>query len=368
MSLAIPAVAEAATRCVGTSGAGCDAVYPTIGIDATAGSAVNAAAPGDTIRLGPGVYAEEVSTSKFLHFVGAGAGTLDSFDAASQSRILGPSGLGGKAALTMKAGGSVASMQTVGGNASSLEFAGAGLSLQAEGTGGGLDYSVSDVVAIGGTGGYGSNALFAYDAARAINVVVSGGAVGNSSNTAVLIGSPGSLSSLTGVKVRAGGEGVFAGAGTLKIVRSTVLGGTALTLVANAASARTETVDSVFETTAAATDAPAGDVATVGAGNATLIARGSTFLSRNTGASAGIRLFKSTSYTGALSAELLNTIARTESTRSRCLRSRCSNRWDDHRRLLELHHAAQPHGWDDPRPRKREQRVRRPTVHGQRRR
>ena len=85
LGLAIPAAAEAATRCVGTSGAGCDAVYSAIGIDATAGSAVNAAAPGDTIRLGPGVYAEEVSTSKFLHFVGAGAGTLDSFDAASRA-------------------------------------------------------------------------------------------------------------------------------------------------------------------------------------------------------------------------------------------------------------------------------------------
>lgn len=313
MSLLLPAVAEAATRCVGTSGAGCDAVYPTIGMDATAGSAVNAAAPGDTIRLGPGVYAEEVSTSKFLHFVGAGAGTLDSFDAASQTRILGPSGTGGKTALTMKGGGSVASMQTVGGDASSLELAGAGLALQAEGTGGALDYSVSGAVAISGTGGYGNTALVAYDAARALNVVVSGGALGNSGGTGVLIGSPGGSSSLTGVTVRASGEGVSAGAGTLRIVRSSVLGRTALYLIGNAASAKTEAVDSVFATPAGATEGAAAYLATVGAGNSTLIARGSTFLSRNTGASAGIRLFKDASQTGALSAELLNSIVRTES-------------------------------------------------------
>ena len=117
--------------------------------------------------------------------MGAGAGTFDSFDVTSQTRILGPRGLGGKTALTMKGGGSVASMQTVGGNASSLEQAGDGLSFLAPGTGGSLNYVVSDVVAMAGTGGYGSNALFAYDTSTAINVAVSGGAVGNDFGSAV---------------------------------------------------------------------------------------------------------------------------------------------------------------------------------------
>lgn len=316
--LALPATAGAATRCVGTSGAGCDGVYPTIGKDATAGSAVNAAAPGDTIRIGPGVFMEEVSTSKLLHFVGAGSGTLDSFDPASQTRIAGPSGTGGKSALTMSGGGSVASMQTVGGNASSLELAGNGLVLQGLGLGGTFDYSVSDVVMVAGTGGYGANGLTAFDADHTVNVTVTGGAAGNSQGPpAANLSSPSSSSSLTGVTVRSSGNAVSAGAGTLRILRSVVTGRTALSVYgqsSTASSARTEAVDSVFATTGVPGDEAAVEMATLGAGNATLIARGSTLLSRNTGASAGIRLFKSTSYTGALSAELLNTIVRTEST------------------------------------------------------
>jgi hypothetical protein len=315
LSLALPAAAGAATRCVGTSGPGCDGVYSTIGNDSAAGSAVNAAAPGDTIRIGAGIYAEEVSTAKELHFVGSGAGTLDSFDPASQTKILGPSGSGGKTALTLNGGGSVASMQTVGGNASSLELAGMGLALQALGLGGTLNYSVFDVVAISGTGGYGSTALWAYGSDRAINVTVSGGAVGNSYGVSgARFDSPGSLSSVTGVTVRANGDGVSVGAGTVRIARSMVLGRPALTVLGNSSSARAEAVDSVFATPASAAAQPAGDVATTGAGNSTLIARGSTFLARGSGASAGIRLLKAASYTGALSADLLNTIVRTEST------------------------------------------------------
>ena len=314
ITLAVPAAAEAATRCVGTSGSGCDAVYPTVGSDSTAGSAVNAAAPGDTVRLGPGAYDEEVSTSKFLHFAGAGAGTLDSFDPASQTKIAGPSGAGGKPALTMMGGGSVASLQAVGGNATSLELAGAGLQLQAPGLGGALDYSLSDVVVIAGTGGYGNSGLWAFAGDRAINVTMTGGAIGNSyASAAATFGSPGGSSSLTGVTVRSTGSGVSAGAGTLRILRSTVTGRTALNVYGQSSSARTEAVDSVFATTGVSSDGPAVEIATLAAGNATLIARGSTFLSRNTGASAGIRLFKSASNTGALSAELLNSIVRTES-------------------------------------------------------
>lgn len=312
--LALPVAAGAATRCVGTSGAGCDAVYPAIGKDATAGSAVNAAAPGDTIRIGPGVYTEEVSTAKPLHFVGAGAGTLDSFSSASQTKILGPSGMGGTAALTMTGGGSVASLQTVGGNATSLELAGAGLVLQAPGLGGALDYTLSDVVMISGTGGYGSVGLLTDASDRAVNVTVAGGAIGNSFTTAARLSSPGSTSSLTGVTVRAAGDGVSVGAGTVRIERSTVVGRTALNVIGTSSNARAEAVDSVFATPVAASAEPAANVATIGAGNATLVARGSTFLSRNTGASAGIRLLKAPMYTGALTADLLNTIARAEST------------------------------------------------------
>jgi hypothetical protein len=222
-----------------------------------------------------------VSSAKELHFVGAGAGTLDSFDAASQTKILGPSGSGGKTALLLMGGGSVASMQTVGGNAPSLELAGTGLALQGLGLGGGLHYSVSDVVAISGTGGYGGTGLLAYDSLRAINVTVIGGAVGNSYGVSgARFDSPGSSSSLAGVTVRATGDGVSVGAGTVRIVRSAVLGRPALNVIGNSSSARAEAVDSVFATPAAAGAEPAGYVATTGAGNSTLIARGSTFLAR----------------------------------------------------------------------------------------
>jgi hypothetical protein len=255
-----------------------------------------------------------VSTLKELHFVGAGAGTLDAFNPASQTRILGPSGTGGKTALTMNGGGSVASMQTVGGNASSLELAGAGLALGAVGLGAGVDYSVSGVVAISGTGGYGNIGLSAYSSDRAINVTVTGGAVGNAFGlSAARFGSPGGSSSLTGVTVRGAADGVSVSAGTLRIVRTTVVGRIALDLYGTSASARAEAVDSVFATPVSPNEEAAVNIATTGAGNATLIARGSTFLSRNMGASAGIRLFKDPSFSGAMSAELLNTIVRTES-------------------------------------------------------
>lgn len=314
---ALPAAAAAATRCVGTSGSGCDAVYSAIGDDAEAGSAVNAAAAGDTIRIGPGSYPDEVTTAKELHFAGAGAGTLDSFDAASQTRIVGPSGTGGKPAIVLNGGGSVASIQAVGGNATSLEVAGNGLVLRALGAGGALDYSVSDVVAIGGTGGYGSTALFVWDfgTGRALNATVSGGAVGNAGfGTGAVIGSPGGSSSLTRVTVRAPlGNGVEGRAGTLRIVRSRVVARTALLVAGDASNAQVDAINSVFMTPAGIGAEPAGYVVTLGAGNSSLMARGSTFLARGSGASAGIRLLKSTMYSGALSADLRNTIARTES-------------------------------------------------------
>ncbi|HEX6651102.1 MAG TPA: choice-of-anchor Q domain-containing protein [Thermoleophilaceae bacterium] len=313
LTLVLPAAASAATRCVPAPAPGCDGVYPTIGSDSTAGSAVNAAAPGDTIRIGPGIYTEQVSTNKELHFVGAGAGSLDFFDMSSQTRIAGPTGDPGEPALTLRGGGSVASLQAVGGDASSLNLAGTGLVLEGAIPGPPLDFEIDDVVAIGGSGGYGAPGLSAADPSRVLNVTVTGGAMGSSLRIGAQFVSPGSTSSLTGVTVRSGGEAVLAGAGTLRIVRTVATGGTGLAVTGSDSSARAEAVDSLFATPVAASPSPAVIVATIGAGNATLIARGSTFLSRNTGASAGIRLQKAPGYTGVLSADLLNTVARTES-------------------------------------------------------
>lgn len=314
---ALPAAAVAATRCVGTSGSGCDAVYATIGNDAAAGSAVQAAASGDTIRIGPGSY-PEVSTAKTLHFVGAGAGTLDAFDIATQTRIVGTSGPGGTPGLTLSGGGSVASLRARGGNATSLYQAGNGLVLQAQGAGGALDYSVSNVVAIAGTSGYGAVGLAVWDAGtgRAINAAVSGGAFLNEDFlTAVSVASGTGASSVTGVTVRApAGTGVAASAGTLRIVGSRVLAAYPLRVTGGLSSARVEAIDSVFEAPSGAQSFDAAYVATTGSGNSTLIARGSTFLAQGSGPAAGLKLLKSTSFTGALSADLVNTIVRTQST------------------------------------------------------
>jgi hypothetical protein len=313
----LPSAALAATRCVGTSGAGCDAVYATIGNDAAAGSAVQAAASGDTIRIGPGSY-PEVSTAKALHFVGAGAGTLDAFDITTQTRIIGASGLAGTPALTLNGGGSVASLRARGGNATSLEQGGRGLVLQAQGAGGALDYSVSDVVAIAGTGVYGAEGLKVSDAGtgRAINAAVTGGAfLADGPLSAVSVTSGTGASSLTGVTVRAPAAiGVGATGGTLRIVGSRVLAANPLWVTGGLSSARVEAIDSVFEAPSGAQSFDAAYVATTGSGNSTLIARGSTFLARGSGTAAGLKLLKSTSFTGALSADLVNTIVRTEST------------------------------------------------------
>jgi hypothetical protein len=50
-------------------------------------NAVAHASGGDTVQIGPGIFPEAVSTSTALSFVGAGAGTADSFDPSSDTAI-----------------------------------------------------------------------------------------------------------------------------------------------------------------------------------------------------------------------------------------------------------------------------------------
>src|ERR1700751_2991990 len=69
-SLVAASPSGAAVRCVApAAGSSCTASYANLP------DAVAAASPGATISLGAGTYAG-ASTSKLLHFVGAGAGTL----------------------------------------------------------------------------------------------------------------------------------------------------------------------------------------------------------------------------------------------------------------------------------------------------
>ena len=71
-------------------GCGRGAVAPCEHIAAALGITPGAE-DGDVISLGPGDFVETVSTTKNVRFVGAGAGTLDSFDPARHTRVRPPS-------------------------------------------------------------------------------------------------------------------------------------------------------------------------------------------------------------------------------------------------------------------------------------
>src|SRR5689334_5538505 len=165
--LAAPQAANAATiRCVPAGGPGCGASYATIN------AAVTASSDGDTIRIAAGTYSEAISTSKILTFVGAGPGTLASSAGAT---VVSPSGI----PFSLTRGGTLRDLRAVGSTSSSgnpaLQFAPT--------TSGTFDYSVGNVIGIGGTGtdftfGSGGAGLAAQSTAtaRILNVSVSGGA------------------------------------------------------------------------------------------------------------------------------------------------------------------------------------------------
>ena len=71
-ALALPAAANAAVRCVGTTGGDCTATYAS-----TADAVTAAVTEEDTIRFGAGTFGP-VDTPKVLTYVGVGAGTPDS--------------------------------------------------------------------------------------------------------------------------------------------------------------------------------------------------------------------------------------------------------------------------------------------------
>ena len=166
--LMVPQAANAATvRCVPVSGPGCGASYATIN------AAVTAAASGDTVKIAAGTYAEAISTSKTLNFVGAGAGTLASSAGAT---VVSPAT---GTAFTLPNGGSLQALRAVG----SAGFMGNPALAFVPTVNGTYDYSVTNVIGIGGTGtditfGSGGAGLTAQSSAstRIVNLSVSGGA------------------------------------------------------------------------------------------------------------------------------------------------------------------------------------------------
>ena len=102
--------------------------------------AVSHAEPGDTIRVAAGTYTQPLaSVPQEVHFVGAGSGS----SAASNTIVTPATG----AAMRLLAGGSVTGMRLVGGDGSD----GIGLALGSNSAGTPRAYSVSNVVAVGGT-------------------------------------------------------------------------------------------------------------------------------------------------------------------------------------------------------------------------
>ncbi|HEX2234383.1 MAG TPA: hypothetical protein VHG69_13570 [Thermoleophilaceae bacterium] len=136
-----PAAASAAVRCIGTTGQGCDTTHATIS------SALVQAANDDTLRFGPGLYVSPQDPIELrLHFVGAGQGTLDQFDAAVHTRIRGTAGSPG---LILTAGGSLRSLQVQGGaHGGSLGRD----AIHLYNDGGNVSYSLADVVLLGTEG------------------------------------------------------------------------------------------------------------------------------------------------------------------------------------------------------------------------
>jgi hypothetical protein len=178
--LALPSAAQAAVRCVPASGPGCASSHATIA------SAVSAASDGDTIKIAPGTYSESISTTKRLSFVGAGAGA---------TTIAPASG----AALSVSRGGSISALRAVGANGSSGSAA---LVLQ-PGLDGTFDYSVTNVIGVGGAGtdymfGVGGAGLSATSgsAARVVHLSLSGGSFSAGSSNSSFEGTALALSGL----------------------------------------------------------------------------------------------------------------------------------------------------------------------------
>ena len=140
LALALPAVAHAAVRCVGTTGADCTTTH------ATTDDAIIAAVTGvDTIRFGAGTFGP-VDTPKVLTYEGAGAGTPDSAAGATviQQTVASEDG------MNLPNGGTVRSLRVQGGpHPGGMGSAGAGI-VFAPTANGDMTLTLVDVIATGG--------------------------------------------------------------------------------------------------------------------------------------------------------------------------------------------------------------------------
>jgi hypothetical protein len=175
----LPATALAETRYVAKGGSNSTACTSAATPCLTVQYAVEQAAAGDTVQIGPGDFYESVVANVPLNFVGTGAGQIGSFPAKTQIRGLNGSSSSGSPGLQLKAGGSIESLRVEGG-------AGASVGTFGESGGDALDYTsasatpstlqLENAVLLGGKGGKGTGG-FEGSGGDAINVDGGPGAV-----------------------------------------------------------------------------------------------------------------------------------------------------------------------------------------------
>jgi hypothetical protein len=352
VALVLASPATAATRFVddgGNDNGGANTCLSAALPCKTVGQAVTSAVANDTVQIGPGAYSESVTApgTKPLAFVGPAAGPGPAPPGGPDPAVHATIASAGAApALHLQGGGSVTNLRLKGADGVSVGPAlqlGTGMSL------GTRTYSVTNVVAIGGINGTaGRPALIVTDAFQPgvqIDATVTGGhfssaATSNSLDVVTLDGANVS-GTLISTSIAGTGTGVTnwnglavrdGAAGTLSM--STVSGDISGVLVSegdsqalvtrstirvagfgiNVASFSGGTSNAVTVLNSLVVSNPTTNLAAVAvlefSGNATLTARGSTFVVRGAGPEAGLRLQCTCGPANAVTGDLANSVVR----------------------------------------------------------
>jgi hypothetical protein len=350
--LALASPAAAATRFVddgGNDNGGANTCLIAALPCKTVGQAVTSAAANDTVQIAPGAYSESVTApgTKALAFVGPAAGPGPAPPGAPDPAVHATITSAGTApALHLQGGGSVTNLRlkgTDGVNVGPALQLGTGMNL------GTRTYAVTNVVAIGGINGTaGRPALVVTDAVQPgvqIDATVTGGhfsSAGTSNSLDVvtldganvsgtlastsIVGTGSGVTNWNGLAVRDGAAGTLStstisgdisgvlvseGDSEALVTRSTIR---SASFGINVASFSGGTNNAVTVLNSLVVANATGNSAAVGvvefSGNATLLARGSTFVARGPGPEAGIRLACTCSPANAVTGDLSNSVVR----------------------------------------------------------
>ena len=353
MALALTSSAAAATRFVddgGNNNGGANTCLSAGTPCKTVGQAVSQSVANDTVQIGPGGYAESVTApgTKPLAFVGPAAGPGPAPPGAPDPAVHATiTSAGATPALHLQGGGSVTNLRLKGADGASFGPAlqlGTGMNL------GTRTYSVTNVVAIGGINGTdGYAALVVTDAIQPgvqIDATVTGGhfsSAGTSNQLDVvtlnganvsgtlistsIVGTGAGVTNWHGLAVRDGAAGTLStstvsgnvGSGVLVsegdsnalVTGSTIRSATFGINVASFSGGTSHTVTVLNSLVIANPTGTGAAVAVVGfSGDATLTARGSTFVARGPDPEAGIRLTCICSPANAAMADITNSAVR----------------------------------------------------------